>query len=88
MDKQIKDELANKGYIITVGDFEINLQCDEKPDFIYARITKKKYDKRDCPTTVHLPIPFSEDEVDMLVQDFKDLSDWRHYRRLANKLKE
>ena len=29
---------------------------------------------------------FTDKDIDKIIQDLKDLSDWRHYRRLKNKL--
>ena len=84
MDGKIKENLEKKGHVISLTDFEIVLHWDDgNPFYLTAEIFRKEKDNRGN----HIN-KFSDKEIDILIQDINDLSDWRHYRRLTNKLRE
>ena len=84
MNEQTKQELtSNNGKLIELQDYDVRIVFDD-----YSRVKvlvafyKKQKDGYDNHTA-----KFSDEDIDTLIQDLKDLSDWRHLRRLQNKLK-
>ncbi|MBN1275494.1 hypothetical protein JXA12_04360 [Candidatus Woesearchaeota archaeon] len=82
MEEKVKQELArNEGYVFFLSDYEVRLGW-KAGSVITAAFFKRPRDDFDNHQ------PFTEDEVQQLIEDLKDLSDWRHYRRLKNKLNQ
>ena len=80
MDQNTKEQLE-KGFIIHLNDFEVKLFWDGHNN---RRIMAYIYRRNKDDFNNHLD--FREEDIDQLIEDLKDLSDWRHYRRLMNKL--
>ena len=79
LDETIKKELEGKGHLLETEDYEMRLYWDNS--CVTAKIFKKGTDRFGNHQV------YTEDEVETLIQDLKDLSDWRQYRRLQNKLR-
>lgn len=84
MDTKLKQELtSNDGKKIELADYDIEIVMKESEkirSYVRATFTKKL---KDCYGDSS---NFTDDEVETLIQDLKDLSDWRHYRKLKNKI--
>ena len=82
MKEEVKKELESGGHKIETPDYDIVLHFDSGPKVeVNARIYKKGVERNGNHQQ------FSDGDLDILIQDIKDLSDWRHLRRLNNKLK-
>ena len=83
MDEETKKKIQNSKLIIESGDYEIMLGWDTAgANYVVARIFKKTKEYEGYS------MKFSEEEVDTLIQDLNDLSDWRNYKRLKNKINQ
>ncbi len=77
----IKKASKNSGAEMHSGNWDILISFDEINLYdINFTVTKHEKDKNGYP------IKFTNEDLKDLIQDLEDLSDWRHYRRLKNKL--
>ena len=83
MDAELKKQLTtDNGKLIELADYDVKVGYDDgNPTHITAIFYKKGKDRWDNYSN-----KFSDDDVGALIKDLKDLSDWRHFRRLKNKL--
>lgn len=83
MDEKLKHELtSNNGKLIELQDYDLRIVFD---DYDRTKVHATFYKKTKNQLQTH-PEKFSDKDIDILVQDLKDLSDWRHFKRLKNKL--
>ena len=83
MDEETKNKLtSNDGVLIELNDYDVKVVFDEGNRFSIRALFYKKGKDR---SNNHIN-QFSDEDIDELLQDLKDLSDWRHFRRLKNKL--
>ena len=81
MDKETKEQLSNGGVLLTLKDYEMRIYASKLiNNAVIVQVMRKEKDRNGN----HLK--FTDEEIDTLIQDLKDLSDWRHYRELMNKL--
>jgi len=83
MDEKTKKELtSNNGKLIELADYDIRVGFDEHSR---THVNINFYKKTKNQLNTHIK-EFSDEDIDTIIQDLKDLSDWRHYQRLKNKL--
>lgn len=84
MDEVMKEELTkNEGLLISLRDYEVRVGFDEGTRY---RVNAAFYKKE--KTRTGDVVRFTDEEIETLIEDLKDLSDWRHYRLLMKKLNE
>jgi hypothetical protein len=79
MDNETITKLEKEGLQIKTLDYEIIVTKNDKQVFI-AQIMKRATDK------LNNHQPFSDDEVENLIEDIKDLDNWRNFKELNKKI--
>lgn len=84
MNETERNQLKSRdGLTLKLHDYEIHLIHGETRTeewVVHAAIMKRQLDRSDSH------VAFNEEDLDQLIQDLKDLEDWRAYRKLRNKL--
>lgn len=81
MDEQTISELESQnGHLVVTEDYEIRLYFNSHSHQLGVKINTKDVDARGNHRLMTIEL------VEKIMEDLKDLSDWRHYRRLKNKL--
>ena len=82
MDEGTKRELIGAGFKLKLRDYELIINFDESRKFkILVNFFKESIDNYGNNRE------FTDDDIELLIQDLKDISDWRHYKELKKKLR-
>ena len=81
-EKEIEELATDDGKLFELSDYDIRVLTDTGDrTWVNVRFYKPRRDQRN-----NHEHKFSDEDIEKLMQDLEDLSDWRHYRRLKNKL--
>ena len=76
-----KQLLTTSGLLIQTYDYDIKATFDGTMGHkVNLTIMKRCMDQFDNHTN------FTEEDLDILIQDLNDLSDWRHFKKLNKKI--
>lgn len=80
MDEDTKSKVNNSGLLIETSGYDIKLKWRSPSNVAYVEVMKRKaFGSSNHPD-------LTEEDINQIIADLRDLADWREYRRLRNKL--